>query len=68
MKKHLHVEEKVPVLKSEPVNHQRIAYEQQWNEKFAKPYFSEDNYCMIREVRYQLAIVTDIMHFQNYRK
>ncbi|MCG7312840.1 ribonuclease H-like domain-containing protein [Priestia flexa] len=54
MKKHLHVEEKVPVLKSEPVNHQRIAYEQQWNEKFAKPYFSEDNYCMIREVRYPI--------------
>ncbi len=54
MKKHLHVEEKVPVLKSEPHNHQQIAYEQQWNERFAKPYFSEDNYCMIREVRYPI--------------
>ncbi|TYR79973.1 hypothetical protein FZC66_12585 [Priestia megaterium] len=57
MKKHINVDEaKAPINeeKAEHLQSKEIPFEQQWRDNDAYPYFFQDGYCVIREVRYPI--------------
>ncbi len=54
MKSHIKKEEQTPLVKNNEEKGKSIPYTKQWEQENVQPYWLDEEYCLIREVRYSL--------------
>jgi uncharacterized protein len=67
LKDHISIgNEVVPSNKEHITSKMVIPYHEKWEEKNVHPYFFDDNYCLIREVKYPLSHRHGLYRFQDF--